>query len=110
MRATILIEIPPAAEVVAEFELGLATAHSVHHFHGADFIRINTFAVQIELTPKEEEFLAHLMADIAINDCVPLIVLMNDIESLAVPNAQVEALSIHNIIAEDSLQLVYFGF
>ena len=109
LRAPILIEVAPPAEVVAQLELGLPAAHPVDHFHCADFVRVDTFAVQIELPPEEEEFLAHLMADVAVDDGVSLVVLVDDVEGLAVPDAQVEALAVDDVVAQHTLQLVDFG-
>ena len=104
-----LIEVSPPAEVITQLELCLSSTHSIDHFHGRDLVGVNTFTVQVELSPEEEEFLAHLVAHVAINDCIALVVLVHHVESLAVPDAQVEALTIDDVVAENALQLVDLG-
>ena len=99
LRAPIFIEVAPSAEVVAQLELSLPTAHPVDHFHCAYFVGVDTFAVQIELPPEEEEFLPHLMADVAVDNGVSLVVLVDDVEGLAVPDAQVEAFAVDDVVA-----------
>lgn len=103
LSASILVEISPTAEVITQFKLRLSTTHAVHHFHGANFISINTFAIQVQLTPKEEEFLTHLMADVSINNGVPLVIFVDYIESLAVPDSEIEPFSVHDVITKHSL-------
>ena len=88
----------------------MTATHTVDHFHSTDFIRVDAFTVQVQLTPEEEEFLSHLVADVAINDCIPLVILVHHVEGLAVPDSQVEPLSVDDIIAEHSLQFIHFGF
>jgi len=49
------------------------------------------------------------MGDISIDDGVSLVVLVDHIEGLAVPNAQVASLSVNHVVAKDALQFVDFG-
>ena len=109
LRPAVLVEVTPPAEVVSKLELGLTTAHSVDHFHGGDLVSIDAFTIQIKLPPEEEEFLAHLMADVAIDDGVPLVVLMDHVKGLTIPDSQIESLPVYDVVAEHSLQLVHLG-
>ena len=61
------------------------------------------------MPPEEEELLAHLMADVAIDDGVPLVVLMDHVKGLAIPDSQIESLPVYDVVAEHSLQLVDLG-
>ena len=49
------------------------------------------------------------MGDISIDDCVSLVVLVDHIESLAIPDAQVTSLPVNHVVAKDALQFVDFG-
>ena len=104
-----LTEVTPPAEEVAQLQLGLTSSHTIKDFHGGDFICVDPLAIQIELSPEEEELLAHLVRDISINDGVSLVVLVYNIKSLSVPYSQMEALAVHNIVAEDALKLAHFS-
>ena len=107
---TSFVEVSPSAEVVTELELGLPIAKSVDDLHGTDLVCIDALPIQIELPPKEEEFLAHTMSHISIDDGVALVVLVNHIEGLAVPNTQVEALSVDDVVAQDAMELAHLAF
>ena len=98
-----LTEVTPPAEKVAQLQLGLTSSHTIKDFHGGNFICVDPLAIQIELSPEEEEFLAHLVGDISINYGVPLVVLVHYIESLSVPYSQMETLTVYNIVTKDSL-------
>ena len=104
-----LAEITPPTEEVAQLQLGLPTSQSIEDFHGGNLICVNPLAIQIELSPEEEELLTHLVGDISINYGVSLVVLVYDIERLSVPYSQMEALAIHNIITKNALQLAHFS-
>ena len=109
LGGAVLAKVTPPTEEVAQLQLGLTASHSIKDLHGGDFICVDPLAIQIELSPEEEELLAHLVGDISINYGVPLIVFVYDIKRLPVPYSQVEALAVHNIIAEDTLQLAHFS-
>jgi len=104
----LVAEVAPPTEVVAQLKLGLPTAHTVNHLNGADLVGIDAFPVEVELAPEEEELLAHLVGDVTVDDRVALVVLVHHVEGLAVPDAQMEALSIYHVVAEDALQLLHF--
>jgi len=89
--------------------LGLTSTHSVNHFHSANFIGIDTLPVKIQLAPKEEELLAHLVGHVAINYGISLIVLMDHIEGLTIPDPQKESLSINYIVSKDAVQFANFS-
>lgn len=93
------VEIAPDIEVSSELELGLTTTHSIDHLDCADFVSVNALSIQVELSPEEEEFLAHLVADISIDYCVSLVVFVNNIECFSVPDAKVESFSVHDVVA-----------
>ena len=109
LGCAILAEVTPPTEEVAQLQLCLTTSQSIEDFHGGNFIGVDPLAIQIELSPEEEELLAHLVGHIAINDGVSLVVLVYYIESLSIPDSEVEALAIHYVVAEDALQLVHFS-
>ena len=109
LGCAVFAEVTPPAEEVAQLQLGLTTSHSIEDFHGGNFIGVDPLAIQIELSPEEEELLAHLVGHISINNGVSLVVLVYHIECLSVPDSEVEALAIHNVVAEDALQLVHFS-
>ena len=50
------------------------------------------------------------MSHISIDDGVALVVLVNHIEGLAVPNTQVEALSVDDVVAQDAMELAHLAF
>ena len=105
LGCAVLAEVTPPAEEVAQLQLGLTTSHSIEDFHGGNFIGVDPLAIQIELSPEEEELLAGLVGDVAVDDRVSLVVLVDDVEGLAIPDAEVEALSIDHVVAEDAVQL-----
>ena len=109
LGSAVLAEVSPPTEEVSQFQIGLTTSHSIKDLHGGDFICVDPLAIQIELSPEEEELLAHLVGDISINYGVSLVVLVYDIERLSVPYSQMEALAIHNIITKNTLQLAHFS-
>ena len=49
------------------------------------------------------------MGDISIDDGVSLVVLVDHIEGLAIPYAQVTSLPVNHVVAKDALQFVDFG-
>lgn len=100
-----LAEVAPAIEEVPELEFGLAAAHPIDHLDGADLVRVDALSVQIELAPAEKELLAHLMAHVAVNYRVPLVVLVHHVEGLAIPYAKEKSLAINDVVAEDAVQL-----
>ena len=100
------IEIAPGIEVGSEFELSLTTTHSIDHLDRTDFVRVNALTIEVELSPEEEEFLAHFVFHISVDYCVALVVLVNNIECFSVPDAKMESFSVDHIVAKDSLQLV----
>ena len=59
--ASMCVEITPSIEEAAELELCLAPAKSIHHFNCRYLVCIDALPVEIELSPEEEEFLAHLV-------------------------------------------------
>ena len=89
--------------------MGLTPTHSVNHFHSANFIGIDTLPVEVKLAPKEEELLAHLVRHVAIDYGISLIVLMDHVKGLAVPDSQEESLSINYIVSEDAVQFTNFS-
>ena len=105
LRLPVVVEVSPPAEVVAELELYLTAAEPVEHLDSTDLVGIDALPVQVELAPEEEELLAGLVGDVAVDDRVSLVVLVDDVEGLAIPDAEVEALSIDHVVAEDAVQL-----
>lgn len=106
LSCTMRVKIAPDIEVRSEFELSLTTTHSINHLDRTDFVSVDALTIQVELSPEEEEFLAHLVADISIDYCVPLVVFVNNIECFSVPDAKVKSFPVDNVVAQDSLQLV----
>ena len=106
---TSLIEVSPSAEVVAQPKLSLARAHPVHDVHGRDLVSIDTLAIQIQLPPKEEELLAHLMGYVAINYRVSFVVLVDHVEGLAVPDTQAKALPVNDVVTKDTMKLAHLA-
>ena len=47
------------------------------------------------------------MGYVAIDDSVALIVLVDHVEGLAVPDAQVEALPVHHVVTQNALQFLH---
>ena len=104
-----LIQISPSAEIVPELQ-GLCTCtHSGYDLDGRDFVSVDALAIEVELSPQEEELLAHLVGHVTVNYCVPLVVLVDNVEGLAVPDSQVETLAVHHVVAQNAVQFAHFS-
>ena len=99
LGVVVLTIVPPAAEKVTHLELRLPTAHTVNHFDGAYFVGVDALSIEVDLAPKEEELLAHLMGYITVDDSVTLVVLVHNVEGFTVPKTQERALAVYYIVA-----------
>ena len=97
--------VSPPAQIVSQRHVLISDGHSLYDLGACYLVGENPLSIQVDLPPEEEELLFVVMVNIAINQAVSLVVLVNNIEGLPVPGAERRPLPILNVIAQDSEQL-----
>lgn len=105
-----LDKVSPAAQVMSQVHVLLATGQSLQDFGGFKLSSKVFSTCQVQRSPEIEEFLAPLLVDIAVNERVPLRVLVDDVEGISVPGAEAATHSVLVVVNHDALQSVQFLF
>jgi len=100
---TALCEITPATEEVAQLGVLLASRQTRDDLCGRHLAAKDVLAIVEKLSPQVEVLLSPHVGDVSVDQAVALVVLVDHVKSLAVPQSQEKALPILDVIAHDAM-------